>query len=1444
MKYLNLLCFICVFGFLTESTQGSEFYSPYESMWLTFNFQGFNPELNDMELVADHLWRRDIEITESSFEVLFAAESNFSNSWNVANQPHSSLPMAHVATPFGSNIEVDNNSDNTSFRFYFNDETLSYSIFLLNNTGTNLLYNGGFEERGSLSSRAAYWQYNRPTRHGDFWGNARRAQQTVQITPRTGIGIGTIVGSNLAQGNTNGGFWQDAPAEPGLEYEAVMYYRRQDETWQADVKELKVEFFDFNFDTLLSVHTQPFEIQPVGADWPSVRLAAIAPQGAAWARVVLNFEGIGTGGTLWIDDVSFTAIEPSRIQDFNQWTGSEFDSCHSFSGWQICTGKVVAVEELVIGTETSLVNVARSGLALSLAPGSGNFVRSPLFPNVGTVRFWHRNGALLDEDENQEPIPIDPALFVVESSVDGVLWSQHGPEFESIELFYQPIQVSLNIPAPRFIRIRQTGGTGRLLIDDIEVTSGDGTPRFQPFEGWPTTETFGTHSFQNWLVDQGQITQSGAKTGFSAEVQGSEDSLYFVQSPVFITGHGEIRFSYARGNNGAAPASFRVERSEDGISGWTTLATVSNITSRSYSEFRQLFYETEPSAIRIVNQYQPLTEFVPVIILSEGFDGGSTPPDGWTFAGNIGTYANQFGEKTPSLRLDNSNAEVTTPPFANATNLVFWALGQQMSGNSKLTVQGRVGLNWNTLAEFFNIPGSGATYEIALNSNVEQIRFQYTKQTGNLALDDVVIQGVAGPGQPAQNLMLDDIEIRRPLEFRNQNFDSWPVETSLGTHTHQFWVVDSGLITPALAFSGNAGHLQITPAASEEGYFVDFEGAGETKGGWATGTVFLSGLEWEMEDVLIGTLPQDWKNGARSARLRGHDSSRMEMLEDVTNGIGIVSFGYRQYGSDAQVTWRVEYSTDGGDTWTQTGDDFMGGEEEATFFSLVNTPGHGRIRIVSVDGGSSNRRLNIDDILITDFDASSGPPAVITSPTFVTGIGAISFRYRHRLAEPQGDEILTLEVQTTTDGENWTTRGDPITVDTNEYQRIDVFIPVEDQEDAIQGRIRLIEGSDRVIIDDIQMGPPRPAASLILSSWTDPEGPFTNDTVRIVSRAVRRNGADDVELTLHYRFGSEGPFTNSTMSVDSGNYISDVEFPPLPRGSRVEYYIEAHFSGPGAISPVFYPAGGPANPAFYAIPRAEPGSVWINEVNIELPLFEPVTTYPFIELAGRAGTDIGGWSIVIQSGTSPNFEILGTYLIPESTLIANQHLGHGFFVFAGGTGAGLHDIALTNDFIFGEPLGIQLLNEAGAIEQMLSFNGRIVTYERGGNDAEELFGTDTSGALVGTGGEADDFEWGENQPLTPGAPNDGQTFEPFDPPEPDDDIEIINIDFSPSQITIWTDGNTGSWTLIPEYSTDLLIQPQEWIIVPGVTDTPSGTENTITFAPPATNRVMMFRIRR
>ena len=168
-------------------------------------------------------------------------------------------------------------------------------------------------------------------------------------------------------------------------------------------------------------------------------------------------------------------------------------------------------------------------------------------------------------------------------------------------------------------------------------------------------------------------------------------------------------------------------------------------------------------------------------------------------------------------------------------------------------------------------------------------------------------------------------------------------------------------------------------------YSVDFEGPGETKSDYAAGNVTLSGINWNLTDVLIRTNTGEEISGSRSARLRGYGTSVMAMLQNKTDGIGTISFYHKRYNTtDPSIDWKVEYSINNGSSWQQAGSNFSPTNDVNTFSAEVNVTGDARIRILPVSyTGSSNRRINIDDILITDYVANL--PSITLTPNILSG---------------------------------------------------------------------------------------------------------------------------------------------------------------------------------------------------------------------------------------------------------------------------------------------------------------------------------------------------------------------------------------------------------------------------------------------------------------------------
>ena len=167
---------------------------------------------------------------------------------------------------------------------------------------------------------------------------------------------------------------------------------------------------------------------------------------------------------------------------------------------------------------------------------------------------------------------------------------------------------------------------------------------------------------------------------------------------------------------------------------------------------------------------------------------------------------------------------------------------------------------------------------------------------------------------------------------------------------------------------------EVRPLPPVSGIEFNFDGTGETKDSYASGTVNLSGYNCNMTQALIGTdAVGDIKFGTRSARLRydGTTYGSITMLDQKQNGIGTISFYYSRANFSNDRTgiapkFVVEYTSDA-KAWIQAGNetDLSDVNEFMLFSATVNQIGNYRVRIRQT-GGDSSKRWNIDNMQITD----------------------------------------------------------------------------------------------------------------------------------------------------------------------------------------------------------------------------------------------------------------------------------------------------------------------------------------------------------------------------------------------------------------------------------------------------------------------------------------------
>ncbi len=165
---------------------------------------------------------------------------------------------------------------------------------------------------------------------------------------------------------------------------------------------------------------------------------------------------------------------------------------------------------------------------------------------------------------------------------------------------------------------------------------------------------------------------------------------------------------------------------------------------------------------------------------------------------------------------------------------------------------------------------------------------------------------------------------------------------------------------------------------------------------------------------------------------------------------------------------------------------------------------------------------------------------------------------------------------------------------------------------------------------------------------------------------------------------------------------------------------------------------------------APDSAVFINELHYDNG---GIDAGEFVEVAGPAGTDLTGWQVVPYNGGN------GTSYTPLGTLtgtLANDT----------GSGFGFRSVPITG-LQNGAPDGLALVNAAGSVVQLLSYEGSFTATS---GPASGLTSTDIGVAelgagpvgeslqLTGTGDSYGDFTWAASAAQTPGATNNGQVF--------------------------------------------------------------------------------------
>jgi len=156
-------------------------------------------------------------------------------------------------------------------------------------------------------------------------------------------------------------------------------------------------------------------------------------------------------------------------------------------------------------------------------------------------------------------------------------------------------------------------------------------------------------------------------------------------------------------------------------------------------------------------------------LIDEPFDDSPLAPSGWTFNDVIAYSSSAYvGRAIPSVKFDSDGDSITSLTFSGGTNLQYWMRGVPGSGTvatGTFVVAQNIGGTWSTLETLTNPSKTGTTYSVTISTSVIQLRFTWNKTYGNIALDDVIVNG-PGSGGGARDTDGDGI----PDDWETDNF--------------------------------------------------------------------------------------------------------------------------------------------------------------------------------------------------------------------------------------------------------------------------------------------------------------------------------------------------------------------------------------------------------------------------------------------------------------------------------------------------------------------------------------------------------------------------------------------------------------------------------------------------------------------------------------------------
>lgn len=293
-------------------------------------------------------------------------------------------------------------------------------------------------------------------------------------------------------------------------------------------------------------------------------------------------------------------------------------------------------------------------------------------------------------------------------------------------------------------------------------------------------------------------------------------------------------------------------------------------------------------------------------------------------------------------------------------------------------------------AESYTVTGLEplTTYTFQLSSTTISSETKTVTTADLLPNIDVLFDGTlhfdAVPGQPSEaaELLLEienisdniNVAVKAPFQISTDK-STWTNSLTLQPEEERFYLrigataegeYETSIILTAGDYTSDDAEATasvVDPSATA--FIEDWESVTVSSVTCYSNTTFQgSACQWAVNNGGFGTDAKDKAfNGSVTLRMGKNTNSSLTMNEDKNGGLGTVVFDAATWRTDASAVVNVEYSMDGGSTWTLAETVTLATNSSDTYSVELNQAGKGRIRFRQ----SSGSRWHIDNIMISNY---------------------------------------------------------------------------------------------------------------------------------------------------------------------------------------------------------------------------------------------------------------------------------------------------------------------------------------------------------------------------------------------------------------------------------------------------------------------------------------------